>query len=121
MQEKRAFKRNSAGSAPGILVVEGRRIPVSFLDISLAGARIKAHTSRLPPADIRATLGSAGDEARFFVDCRIVGKDTEGILRIKFEGIGETSLTNLMALLRKLGEDGYTPEDDLPNLILNLD
>ena len=120
MNEKRAFRRNDAGSAPGTLVVGERKFNVVFDNLSLIGARVRAEGKRLPPVGSPATLTMNEDNLRFYVRCKVVGLDEGDYYRLKFDGIGEGSLNNLMAILRKLGNGTYSPESELPNLVLDL-
>ena len=119
MNEKRVFRRQDADSAPGTLIVNGRSISVVYDNISLIGARVRAMGVKLPPVGSMATLSLDGDEERFLVQCKVVGLD-EDVYRLKFNGIGESSLRNLLALLNRLGGDEYDPAEDLPNLVLNI-
>jgi hypothetical protein len=120
MKEKRAFRRNDAGSAPGTLVVGETRFDVVFDNLSLIGARVRAEGKPLPPVGSIATLTMNEEDLRFFVRCKVVGLDNGEYYRLKFDGIGEGSLNNLMAILRKLSGGSYAPESELPNLVLDL-
>ena len=120
MKEKRSFRRNDAESAPGTLIIGKRRLKVIFENISLVGARVKALGEKLPPVGSVATLSLNERDCRFFVRCKVVGLDSDEYYRLKFDGIGEDSLNNLMTLLRKLSGGRYNPEEELPNLVLDL-
>ena len=119
MIEKRAFCRRNAESAPGTLVIDGRRIAVVYDNISLIGARVRAMEEKLPPVGSIATLSLDEEEARFLVRCKVVGLHDD-VYRLKFDGIGEGSLKNLLTLLTRLGGDEYDPMEDLPKLVLNI-
>ena len=120
MKEKRSFRRNDADSAPGTLIVGERRLKVVFDNISLVGARVRALGEKLPPTGSVATLSLNENDRRFYVRCKVVGLDDGDYYRLKFDGIGEGSLNNLMTLLRKLSGGTYNPEEELPNLVLDL-
>lgn len=120
MNEKRSFRRNDAESAPGILVIGDRRIRVEFDNISLVGARVKAAGEKLPATASTAKLTLNDDDCKIYVRCKVVGLDEGDFYRLKFDGIGEGSLNNLLTLLRKLSGGTYHPEDELPNLVLDL-
>ncbi len=120
MKEKRSFRRNDAESASGTLIIGGRHIDVLFDNISLVGARVRAIDEELPPIGSVATLSLNDSKRRFFVRCKVVGLDSGEYYRLKFDGIGEGSLANLMTLLKNLSGGRYNPEDELPNLVLDL-
>lgn len=120
MKEKRSFRRNDAESAPGVLVIGDRRIRVEFDNISLIGARVRALGEKLPATASIANLSLNDNDCRIFVRCKVVGLDEGDYYRLKFDGIGEGSLNNLMTLLRKLSGGTYVPEEELPNLVLDL-
>ena len=120
MNEQRTFRRNDAESAPGILVIGDRRIRVEFDNISLVGARVSAHGEKLPATASIAKLTLNDNDCRIYVHCKVVGLDDGDFYRLKFDGIGEGSLSNLMTLLRKLSGGAYVPEEELPNLVLDL-
>ena len=114
------FRRNDADSAPGTLVIGERRLNVVFDNISLIGARVRALGEQLPPVGSLATLNLEYNDCRFFVGCKVVGLDRGDYYRLKFDGIGEGSLNNLMNLLRQLSGGAYNPEDELPKLVLDM-
>ncbi len=118
MIEKRAFHRSDANSTPGTMVIGGRRLDVDFDNISLIGARVKARGEKLPAVGSLAKLNMEDEE--FEVSCKVVGLDNGDFYRLKFDGISEGSLNYLLSLLRRLSGGSYEPENDLPNLILDL-
>ena len=120
MKEKRLFRRNDAESAPGTLIIGEQRQKVIFDNISLIGARVRAPGGVMPPVGSIATLSLNENDCRFFVHCKVVGLDTGEYFRLKFDGIGEDSLSNLMTLLRKLSGGKYNPDEELPKLVLDL-
>jgi hypothetical protein len=105
---------------PGHLLSEKESTMLSLIILSLIGARVRAEGKRLPPVGSPATLTMNEDNLRFYVRCKVVGLDEGDYYRLKFDGIGEGSLNNLMAILRKLGNGTYSPESELPNLVLDL-
>jgi hypothetical protein len=119
MKEKRAFQRRDVESAPGTLVIGDRTIAVVYDNISLIGARVRALGERLPPVGSLGTLRLDEEENQFVIQCKVVGLDDD-IYRLKFSGIGDKSLENLLKLLGKLGGDEYNPTDDLPKLVLSI-
>jgi len=120
MNEKRSFRRRDAESAPGTLVIDGRRLPVVFDNLSLIGARVRSSETHLPPIGSFGTLSMEDPECRFYVRCKVVGLESGEFYRLKFDGIGEGSLNNLIAMMRKLSDGNYDPEEELPNLVLDL-
>lgn len=120
MHEKRAFHRQDADSAPGTLIINGRNIAVEYDNISLIGARVRTLEEKLPPVGSIATLSLDVNKDRFLVKCKVVGLD-DNCYRLKFSGIGEESLKNLLTLLDRLGGDEYDPTKELPNLVLKID
>ncbi len=120
MQEKRSFHRQDADAAQGTLIINGRKIHVVYDNISLIGARVKTIEEKLPPVGSIATLSLDGTANQFRVQCKVVGLD-EDSYRLKFSGIGEDSLKNLLSLLDRLGGDDYDPTEELPNLVLNIE
>ena len=120
MKEKRLFRRNDAESAPGTLIIGEHRQKVIFDNISLVGARVRAPGAVMPPVGSIATLSLNENDCRFFVRCKVVGLDNGKYFRLKFDGIGEGSLSNLMTLLRKLSGGKYNPDEELHNLVLDL-
>ncbi|MCK5735690.1 MAG: PilZ domain-containing protein [Spirochaetaceae bacterium] len=120
MKEKRSFRRNDTGAAPGTLIVNKQKIKVIFENISLVGARVKALEEKHSLVGSEATLSLDMDGHCFFVKCRIVELEKEGYYRLRFKGIGEESLRNLMIYLGKLSKGHFNPEQELPNLILEV-
>lgn len=60
------------------------------------------------------------ENEEFEVSCKVVGLDNGDFYRLKFDGIREGSLNYLMDLLTRLSGGSYNPEDELPNLVLDL-
>ncbi len=119
--EKRAFHREKASSKPGVLVIGERNIGVMFNDISLLGAQVQASEENLPPVGSAGTLHMDSEHHRMKIRCKVVGLEKYDHYRLKFAGMEEESLDNLMNLLTVLSGGRYNPREDLPRLTLYLD
>ena len=118
MKEKRSFRRSNAHSSPGSMKIGDRTIFVDFDNISLIGARVRARGEKLPPVGSLATLNMENEG--FEVSCKVVGLDNGEYYRLKFDGLTEGSLPNLMNLLSRLSNGSYRPEEELPKLVLEM-
>lgn len=88
-------------------------------DISLRGARISSPHAHLIPMNTKLSLIIKNSELKMAAQGTSVFKDN-GVLGLKWTGIGEGSLNNLILLMKSLAPNKKTIEKEISGLVLRV-
>ena len=116
---RRKFSRRELDGVEGMLYFGGQEYPARVKDLSFRGTRLDLTPNGGIPEQTELSLRVQSPDCRIYVRARVLSV-RDGQMRLKFTGIGESSLNNLRQLLISSSRDPDELERELSNLTLRL-
>ena len=119
MIEKRKFTRIKFSSS-GVMAFKDKYYNLTVQDISLRGIRISSPYIDQIPLNSKLSFIIKNAELRMAAQGTSVSKNNDGTLGVKWTGIGEGSLNNLILLMKNLAPNKNVIEKEISGLVLKV-